>query len=427
MKKQWLSVLIVGLTLGTAWAVRGQFGHEPGASWAGAIGGLALVLVSQREDWYRKMLLIILASAVGWGAGGMMSYGIVVGYGRSTDFFNASYGLLMLFVIGGLFGLLGGGLVGLTLSSTKDKAVRWGSLAAQMIAGGVIAYALLITKAELYMTPPRHETWAICLGAGLAMLWYMARNNYSSALRVAFITAMGAGFGFAFGNFLQVVGNVLEINFNMWNVMEYSLGFFGGTSMAYAVFSSSWSEESESISPERWENKAAFLILFVLIPFLVIDFSMFLNLVAGQPLSSFEDGNYALAMRLVALALVLVMSLTIWFKVICKKQDYQRKDVLLTFILIFATYILLSYNKKGALKGDFMLNHHLYVINFIVILFLLKKKFSAFFEKSQQINGKKWISLVLLIVVLILVLALIVTNIHGELNGAHNRFLFNIV
>ena len=112
MKKQWISVLIVGLTFGTAWAIRGQFGHEQGAAWAAGIGALALVLVSQRKDWYFKILLIAMSSAVGWGAGGMISYGKVVGYGRSIDFLNASYGLLMLFVIGALFGLLGGGFVG---------------------------------------------------------------------------------------------------------------------------------------------------------------------------------------------------------------------------------------------------------------------------------------------------------------------------
>ncbi len=70
---QGLGILIVAMALGTAWAIRGQF-IEQGAAWAGAIGGLALVLVSQRKDWYNKMVLVALASAIGWGAGGMISY-----------------------------------------------------------------------------------------------------------------------------------------------------------------------------------------------------------------------------------------------------------------------------------------------------------------------------------------------------------------
>jgi len=157
MKKQWISILIVGMTFGTAWAIRGQFGHEQGAAWAAGIGALALVLVTQRKDWYSKMLLIAFSSAIGWGAGGMISYGKVVGYGRSDDFLNASYGLLMLFVIGGLFGLLGGGFVGMTLDSSEQKKVKWGSLVAEMAAGGLIGYYFLIEQLELLMTPPRSE------------------------------------------------------------------------------------------------------------------------------------------------------------------------------------------------------------------------------------------------------------------------------
>ena len=54
VKKIILAVALVAMSLATAWAVRGQFGHEQGAAWAGAIGGLALVLVSNRKDWYNK-------------------------------------------------------------------------------------------------------------------------------------------------------------------------------------------------------------------------------------------------------------------------------------------------------------------------------------------------------------------------------------
>ena len=58
--KQWIGILTVGLTLATGHAIRGQFGHEQGAAWAGAMGGLALVLVANRKDWTQKVLLIAL-------------------------------------------------------------------------------------------------------------------------------------------------------------------------------------------------------------------------------------------------------------------------------------------------------------------------------------------------------------------------------
>ena len=45
-KQTIVSCLIVAMALGTAWAVRGKFGHEQGAAWAGAIGSIALILVT---------------------------------------------------------------------------------------------------------------------------------------------------------------------------------------------------------------------------------------------------------------------------------------------------------------------------------------------------------------------------------------------
>lgn len=91
--------------------------------------------VSKRNDWYRKILSVAFVAAIGWGVTGMISYGRVVGFGRSNDFPNAFYGLLMLFVIGGLFGLLGGGLTGLCIESSEKKRVKWARLMAEMVAG----------------------------------------------------------------------------------------------------------------------------------------------------------------------------------------------------------------------------------------------------------------------------------------------------
>lgn len=421
MKKQWISILIVGLTFGTAWAIRGQFGHEQGAAWAAGIGALALVLVSQRRDWYSKVLLITLSSAVGWGAGGMISYGKVVGYGRSIDFENASYGLLMLFVIGALFGLLGGGFVGLTLGSSNEKRVNWGCLMAEMAAGGLISYSFLIGQLELLMTPPRSEAWAVCFGAGMAMIWHMVRNRYFSPMRVAFFSALGAGFGFAIGNFLQIVGNLLEINFNMWNVMEYSIGFFGGISMAYGVFTSEWPEES--LIPEKWENKTALLLLFVIIPLIVFTNSRFWEVLTGNVAEIPDSREVTPFAGIAALLVIIAMAVAGWVRTVKSGNSFQMKEVLLLFILYFATYIFISYCVTGAFTGIFHLNHHLYVVNFIVIILLLRKKYPAFYtQPGLQIRDTKWLLYLIMVLVIILVLAFVLINIHRELNGANSRF-----
>jgi hypothetical protein len=418
MKNQWVSILIVGLTFGTAWAIRGQFGHEQGAAWAAGIGGMGLVLVSGRKDWYRKMLLIALSSAIGWGAGGMISYGKVVGYGHSTDFLNAGYGLLMLLVIGGLFGLLGGGFVGLTLASTNEKRVHWGHLIAEMTAGGIIFYYFLVVQLEWLMTPPRSEAWSVCLGAGAAMIWYMVRNNFKSPLRVAIISGLGAGFGFAFGNFLQLLGTILEIKFNMWNVMEYSIGFFSGISLSYAVFNSEWPEETSS--PESWENKAAYLFLFVFIPFLVfINSSMMGNFFKG-----FEvDANVPLSASITAMLMLLISSAAGWISFISTDHKPARNTAIRMLLMYLGSYIVLSYIVTGAFNGIFLLNHHLYVLNFIAIIILLRKQYPVFGNMFKtEMNGKKWILIALGIVIFLLILAFIMVHIHAKMGSANNRF-----
>ncbi|MGV8096616.1 MAG: hypothetical protein AB2L24_32570 [Mangrovibacterium sp.] len=420
MKKHWINQLIVGMTLGTAWAVRGQFGHEQGAAWAGGIGALALVLVSGRKDWYSKALTIALVSAIGWGAGGMISYGQIVGYGRSDDFLNASYGLLMLFMIGGLYGLLGGGLVGLNLSSTRQKKVPWGQLVAEMTAGGAITYYFLIDQLELLMTPPRSEAWAVCLGAGLALVWFMARHDYPQAMRVALFSSMGAGFGFAFGNFLQILGNVLEVQFNMWNVMEYSIGFFGGISMAYGVFSTQWAQENESVLPEQWKSKTSFLIVFVLIPVLVFQQSSALL----NPLLTSADkpANVPVSGSLAAL-IILILMIGLGSTGFFNHQEKQRKNVSFLLIPYFVTYIIFSYVVSGAFTGIFHLNHHLYIANLAVILFLMNKQYPAFAEVQYPgLSSRLWFKYMFILVLVILFLSFISISIHGEMSGANTRF-----
>jgi len=418
-KQHGLSILIVAMSLATAWAIRGQFGHEQGAAWAGGIGALALVMVSQRKDWYNKMSLIALASAVGWGAGGMISYGQVVGYGRADNFINSFYGLSMLFVIGALFGLLGGGLVGLVLDDVKEKKVKWGRLVSEMAAGGLIGYFFLVEQIGFYMTPPRSEAWAVILGAGLAMLWYMAREKRNSAIRVAVFAALGGGFGFGFGNFLQIVGNVLEIQFNMWNVMEYSIGFFGGAGMAYGVFSSVWPKDEEV--PENWVNKAAAFIVVVFVPLIVfresLRFEHFMKRLGDIP----NMESIALTSTWLVVVVLLTMVVSIFMRL--RKTSYDKSDVMFFLFVYLIVYAFASYMITGLLAGNMALNHHLYVLN-IVLIFVLQRKDSpaTFTNLTDKVETKRWLMYLIAIILFLAVLSFILINIHGELGGSHDRF-----
>jgi hypothetical protein len=415
-----LPILLVGIAFATAWAIRGQFGHEPGAAMAGIIGGAALLLASGRKEWYNKMLPVIAASAIGWGTTGMISYGMVVGYCRAGDFLNSTYGFLSLFVIGGLFGLIGGGLVGLTLNSTPSNRVKWPSLIAEMAAGGLIGYYFLIEQAELLMTPPRSEAWAVCFGAGIAMVWHMVRNGYGSALRVAFYAMLGAGFGFSFGNFLQNVGTYFELHFNFWNVMEYNIGFWGGSGMAYGVFTSLWPVDHEA--PKKYENNLTLLLITVLIPLLVWkDAFRVPDLLKSNFIQNQE--TTALYLSISTLGILLLMNFIIRMK-LRGKTGFGASELTVLFYTVFCTYILWSWLITGLFMGNFRSEQPLYFLNLVVFWFLLRFSETPFNEKhSRDIFPKdRWALYFTMVIVVILFISLVSGLMHDGLKGGNLRF-----
>jgi hypothetical protein len=412
-KQTIVSCLIVAMALGTAWAIRGKFGHEHGAAWAGAIGSIALVLVARRDDWYNKLFKVALAAAFGWGMGGMISYGVVVGYGRATDFVNVYYGLAMLFVIGALYGFLGGGLIGLALIDSKEFKVKWHTLIVEMIAGAVLFYGLLINQLEWLMTPPRSELWAACFGASIALAWYVLRNRPRPVMKVAVFSALGAGFGFAFGNFLQVLGAGSSLPFNFWNIMEYSIGFFGGLGMAYGTLTSAW--PSVLIEKNKVSNLVPMLLLLVFIPFVLWQQSFhsdkldFLLEVGGNE-------NTILTFRVVALLTIAMAGITLlsgFYRV-----SYSYQSVRTIFLIYLGAYTFLSFLQTGLFIHP--IEQYIYLINIAVILFLLPSVNSTFVVKQEQ--PKAWLTGFGVVMLVLAVLAIIAINSHPELKGSHTRF-----
>jgi hypothetical protein len=420
------NLIIAGMTLGTTWAIRGQFGHEQGAAWAGAVGAISIILMSGRQDWYSKLFKATMAAAIGWGLGGIMSYGRVVGFGRGTDFINVYYGLLMLFVIGGLYGFVGGGLFGLTLSDSKKNKVNWPMLVMGTVTSGIIAYFFLIIEWEWLMTPPRSEVWAVCLGVAIFLAWFAVHYRYHAALRVAVFAGLGGGFGFAFGNFLQVLGNVAEIPFNFWNVMEYSLGFFGGAGMAYGTFTSEW--EVTETSQKKWSNFLPILMVVLFIPFVVWDQSMTLERLEQnyEKLIQSHASSAAWVVQLISLFLILGQTAFILYKYHFSRNNelvqFSGSEVKTFLASHFAIYAIFSLLNTGAFVSTYRIEQYLYLVNYAIIIIVISR-LSPVFELRTTDYGK-WSKNLLLILGFIALLALIAISIHGEMPAMQKRFEF---
>lgn len=417
-KHLYLSCLISGLTLGTAWAVRGKFGHEQGAAWAGGIGALVILLLAKRADWYARVFKITWAAAFGWGVGGIISYGRVVGFGRADDFINVYYGLLMLFLIGGLYGFLGGGLFGLALADSEKNKVTWHSLVVEMTAGALITYGLLINQLEWLMTPPRSELWAACLGMAIALGWYLLRNQQSAAWRVALYASLGAGFGFAFGNFLQVIGTVSGIAFNFWNVMEYSIGFFGGIGMAYGTFTANWPISESSKKQSR--DLIPFLLVFVFIPFVVWDQS-FTQEKLQEIFLKYSTTDIVWLIQSVTLAAIVCMAgYLLYFSYLKNTGFISHSSVRTVFIWYFGVYIFLSFLITGTPFHTQLPEQYLYLANLGIILFGLSRIQHTF--TARAFSSQQWGFSSLFIMAILALLAFIAIHLHGELPGSQKRF-----
>jgi len=424
-KETLFSMIIAGMSLATAWAIRGQFGHEQGAAWAGGIGSLSIILLAKRADWYTKGVKAAFAGAVGWGLGGMMSYGAIVGYGRGIEFVNVYYGLLMLLIIGGLYGFIGGGLFGLVLADNKAKKVRWHQVVIEMAVGGLIFYYFIVEQLGLLMTPPRSEAWGVCAGMGIALLYYMVRTRQHGAMRVAVFAGLGGGFGFAFGNFLQVLGNVAEISFNMWNVMEYSLGFFGGVGMAYGTFTSSWPKE-EPIKLKNSNLIIPLVGLVLLIPFFVWQQSFIMKdlLPTMERLQVESPASLIRVIQWLVFMLFLIPAIY-WIRQFAGFKSagltsIKRLPIKHLFWGYFGMYILFTIFITGSFLSFYRIEQFLYIINFIIIVWALPQLKPTF--SIRPIAPVKWSYALLIIMVALAIFTIIAINSHGEVPNMNRRF-----
>ncbi len=426
MNPKVLPILLTGLTLGTAWAIRGQFGHEQGAAWAGGIACVLFLVFVKRKEWISGGIKAAFLGAIGWGLGGMMSYGQLVGYGRMDDFPNVAYAMLMMFIVGGLYGFLGGGLFGLGLQeSTTGKKIAWHQLLVEMTAGGLVFYYFVVEQLGILMTPPRSEAWGICAGAAIALAYFCSRIGYLGPLKVAVYSGLGAGFGFGFGEFLLVAGNVSGLKFNFWNVMEYSLGFFGGIGMAYSALTADFGiPKTESLSKPSSIAWPAFGLMG-LIPFIVWEQSFwekdllptYENLMPANP-------EYW-ANLAVLLAFVVLLGLAGFGFFASKKwkaSSLAQKESIINQIglALFVAYLAFTFLITGAYLSGYRPEQFLYLANFAVIVALMP--YCRDLSLSASYQPRKALYLFLGILVVLLLSAALASGLHEGLPGAKGRF-----
>jgi len=244
-------ILFVANATSLGWALRGEWGHWWGATVPGVLCGMSLWLAfgETADPW--QMLAYGAALAVSLSLGGVLSYGLLLGYataepGRDTR--SPLYGLLGVFLVGGLWGFFGGASLGILLTEleyTLTDLALWAVLASL---GAFLSYKLLVVGLNLHLSPPRSDVWAALLGAALFSTAYfgLGAKDYTVLVN-AYAGWAGFGGGFALGALIHHRGEKGGLRFSSWKFMEHSPGFLGGLSLAISSLLSGGSLPSISL------------------------------------------------------------------------------------------------------------------------------------------------------------------------------------
>ncbi len=322
----WPTLIFTALSLSIGWGIRGNFGHEIGAMMAGGLSAIALVLVSNREDWLRRVAYFGMFAALGWSFGGSISYMQVVAYTHSGHSVSVLYGFACLFVIGFLWAAPGG--AGTALPAVLDRerltqlfmpiscvlvvwwaeeallepwlrsqgfTLNWhdtdwlGALTASLTAATIavvrrkidpatslilhmgigwwVGFLSLVVILGLRMTPPRGDNWGGCVGLVGGMFVYLQRYRLTEVTRAALITGILGGIGFAAASMLKLVEVTSGYDTNWHSILEQSTGLFNGMAVAAAMIplarrAPAFNEEGP---PRRWTEVYAvgFVLLFI--------------------------------------------------------------------------------------------------------------------------------------------------------------------
>lgn len=322
-----VDVLFVALAMSVGWGFRGNYGHEYGAMVPGALVAMAACLISGREDWYTRIAYFGLFGAVGWAFGGQMSYGIIIGYTRSTDLVSVAYGFGALFLEGFIWGGIGAGILALVIILKRKRLIEmifpfimvfvvwsilsiilrsqlhdadpailnyydtdWiaavGALLALMIVitiqqkithavsfmlhltiGWLLGLFLFVTILGLHLSPPRSDNWAGALGVLLGLIIFLIRHQYQAALFASLVVGLFSGIGFSTGQLFAVIGTATGIKIDWWKIMEQSFGFITGigVALAFSQFKSSVPKiEDKKLSFDWGKGFAIFFLLVVM-------------------------------------------------------------------------------------------------------------------------------------------------------------------
>ncbi len=235
-------VILPAVVMSLGWGLRGYIGGGPlGAMIPGTL--IALVLCQNLGIPARAAAAVTAFGAIGIGFGGEMTYGQTLGLLRDGNTFW--WGLLGTTLKGGVWGLLGGAVLGLgfVVNRLTSKSLL---LALLCLLVGVVVGLHFINQPKLvyFSNPvdrPRDESWGGFLLGAIALLAYLRKfesDLASIAWTFSAYGAIGGALGFGGGSLLLAMQTQLPDDWRWlpcWKFMEFAFGAAFGAALGMAA------------------------------------------------------------------------------------------------------------------------------------------------------------------------------------------------
>ncbi|MCR4317135.1 MAG: hypothetical protein NUW37_12415 [Planctomycetes bacterium] len=271
-------ICLCALAMGLGWGIRGIFGGWSGAMLPGAMLGFAFAFLGGRRELLRRAPVFAMLGALGFGMGGWLGYGAIVGMTTGNDLANVGYGYACFALIGGLWGALGGGFISLGFAK-RFHVIE--AIAAFALFACVISFAgdvLLEWYNENFsfrMMPveqggkQRDDDWfTICILLGILYAYATARRNWF-VFALSAITGLSMALAFVLGQYIQMTADLCfhGAPIDFWKVYEHFAGLGAGLGAGVALFMILRSKAAEKFdelqAPSFWTTLLAYVVVAI--------------------------------------------------------------------------------------------------------------------------------------------------------------------
>ena len=239
--KLWVYCLWPAVAMSLGWGLRGFIGGGPlGAMIPGAMIGLLLCFLLGLDK--KTSVFVAVFATIGVGFGGQMTYGQTIGFVVRPETFG--WGVLGLTVKGGVWGLIGGAVIGLGFIQRQIPKRHTVTGLVLLLLGTLVGWKLINEPKLIYfsdpLVKPRAEIWAGLLIGTIFLLTHLASQRHAKIpLHFALWGALGGAIGFGGGGLWMWLGKALspELRWvSWWKLMEFTFGFCFGLTLGYAAW-----------------------------------------------------------------------------------------------------------------------------------------------------------------------------------------------